>query len=470
MRVHFFLPTVVTLVCIGCGAGTASSPADAGSAGTDAGRDGSQLADGGTTPSTDGNRDDVSSGAPDGPAPELDGSGTDGTALSDAPSSGATCTSPRPQLAASDAADDTVLAYLAQSGYLSAGLTKDGWDPTAGVGDVTTFTANYTVASGGTYPTVQSGINAAVAAGGTTRLFVLVTPGTYTETVCVPATAPPITLYSTNADATQTVIVNSNYSGEAKDAGVVANGCTPNATAATFGTAGSATFSAFAKGFQAKNITFSNDVTAAMLGTTSGTQAVALMTEADQVVLENVRVLGHQDTLYLETSSPGTVVRTYIKNSYVAGDVDFIFGGATSVLDGCQIQFVSDRRSNGQILAPDTASLNPFGILVNNGTFTADTATTAGSVGLGRAWDRSCVDVPTYVSSCIPAGDYPNGQALVRNSTLGAQIAADPWFAAATTKRAFCNTPWDCLDDAGARECPANRLFEYENTGPGSVQ
>jgi pectinesterase len=299
---------------------------------------------------------------------------------------------------------------------------------------------------------------------------VLVSPGTYAEADCVPTNAPPITLYGANGDAsTQPVIAFGNFNGEIKTAGASANPCTPNASETTYGTAGSATFSAFAKGFQAENITFSNDVTAATLGTTAGTQAVALMTEADQVVLENVRVLGHQDTLYLETSSAGTVVRTYIKNSYIAGDVDFIFGGATSVLDGCQIQFVSDRRSTGQVISPDTASLNPYGILVINGNFTEDATTGAGSVGLGRAWDRSCVDVPTYISTCLPTGDYPNGQAVVRNSTLGAQISADPWLAAATTKRAFCNTPWDCLDDAGAVECPANRLFEYQNTGPGSA-
>ena len=142
-----------------------------------------------------------------------------------------------------------------------------------------------------------------MAQGGTDRIYVAVAPGTYREVVCVPTTAPPITLYSTNSDATQTVIAFDNYNGEAKDAGVTANACTPNGSATTFGTAGSATFSAFAAGFQAKNVTFQNDVTTAMLGSTSGTQAVALMTQADQIVLENVRVLGHQDSLYLETPS-----------------------------------------------------------------------------------------------------------------------------------------------------------------------
>jgi pectinesterase len=430
--------------------------------GLDTGVDASRGIDGGSDASSD-------MGVSDGSQPGLDGGGTDGTMSSEA--APATCTSPRPQLTDTQATTETVLAYLAQAGFSSAGLVTDNWDPTPGVGDVSGFAPMYTVAAGGAYPTVQSAIDAAVAGadGGTNRVYVLVTPGTYTEVVCVPSNAPPITLYGANGDAsTQPVIVSGNYNGEAKTAGASANPCTTNASATTYGTAGSATFSAFAKGFQAENLTFSNNVTSATLGSTAGTQAVALMTQADQVILENVRVIGHQDTLYLETPSAGTVVRTYIKNSFIAGDVDFIFGGATSVLDGCEIQFVSDRRLTGQVLSPDTASLNPYGILVINGNLTADSTSITNAVGLGRAWDRSCVDVPTYVSSCVAAGDYPNGQAVVRNSTLGAQIATDPWLAAATTKRAFCSTAWDCLDDAGAVECPANRMYEYQNSGPGS--
>jgi pectinesterase len=346
-------------------------------------------------------------------------------------------------------------------------LTKDNWDPTSGLGDVTAFVANYRVApTGGTHSTVQAAVDAAMADGGSGRVYIAVSPGTYLETVCVPAGAPPLTLYGTGSDPTQTTIAFGNFNGESPDAASSVNRCTAS-SASTLGTAGSTTFAAFANEFQAKNITFANNVTAATLGATSGSQAVALMTQADRIVLDAVRILGHQDTLYLETPGAGTVVRVYVKNSIISGDVDFIFGGATFVLDGCQIQFVSDRKSTGQVLAPDTDSRNPFGALVNNGTFTADANTAAGSVGLGRSWDRSCVDLPTYVSTCVASGNYPNGQAVVRNSTLGAHIASAPWFAAATTKRPYCETAWQCEPDGGT--CPANRLFEYKNTGPGSA-
>jgi pectinesterase len=330
----------------------------------------------------------------------------------------------------------------------------------------------------GTHTTVQAAIDAAVAQGGTARIYIRVLPGTYREVVCIPTTAPPITLYSTNSDASKTVITFGNYNGEAKSAGSPANACTQNANAVTFGTAGSASFSAFANGFQAKNITIANDVTPATLTADAGngTQAVALMTEGDQIILENVRVLGHQDTLYVETPNSDTVVRAYIKNSYVEGDVDFIFGGATFVLDGTQVQFVSDRRAKGNALSPSTDSRNPYGILAINGSFGADANTMAGAIGLGRAWDRSCgANSSTYLSTCVAAGHFPNGQAVVRNSTLDAHIGMTAWAPSATTARPFCNTDWVCVPaaDGGAPDasgtCPANRLYEYQNMGPGAA-
>src|ERR1700722_19409237 len=180
-----------------------------------------------------------SAGPSDGGGPSPDASsGVDGATSSDAadePVVGGDAgplplvcpdTDTRPQLTDTQAATATVLSYLAHYGVLTSGLATDSWDPTAGVGDVSTFVPGYTVAATGTpYTTVQSAVDAAVAGGGTNRVYIAVSPGTYREVVCVPTTAPPITLYSTNADATQTVIVFDNYNGETKTAGVAANAC-----------------------------------------------------------------------------------------------------------------------------------------------------------------------------------------------------------------------------------------------------
>ena len=156
----------------------------------------------------------------------------------------------------------------------------------------------------------------------------------------------------------------------------------------TFGTSGSATFGAFARDFQAKNLTIANDFDE---GTnTSNVQAVALMTQADKLIFENVRFLGNQDTLYVKTGNADQVARAYFKGCYVEGDVDFIFGRATFVLDACEIKYLTARRgsSGGQILSPSTDVRNPYGILVINSMFTAETGTPAGLIGLGRAWDE----------------------------------------------------------------------------------
>jgi pectinesterase len=351
------------------------------------------------------------------------------------------------------------LKYLARAGDDVSAPVTDNWDPTAGIGDVAGFTAAHTVAAtGGTQTTVQAAIDAAVAAGGTSRIYIRVSPGIYREVVCVPTVAPPITLFSTTADASQTVIVNNNYSGKPKAAGVPANPCNPNLSGTTYGTSGSATFAVFSKDFQAKNITISNDTDETGV---TGAQAVALMTQADKLIFENVRFLGNQDTLYVKSPSTSAVSRAYFKGCYVEGDVDFIFGRATFVLDGCEIRYLAARQGGGSTpLSPSTDARNPYGLLVINSQFTADAATPVASVYLGRAWDESQVDVATYTMN-VATGVYPNGQALVRDSVLGAHIrAADPWRAAATTSRPFSSTP---------TTLPANRLYEYNNSGPGSA-
>jgi pectinesterase len=389
----------------------------------------------------------------------VDASLPPGTLADAAPLAGLAGTAGRPMLTAAQAADYGILQYLAKAGSLVTGLVEDDWNPTAGVGDVSTFTPNFVVQAGTAFPTVQSAIDAAT---GTSRVFIEVMPGTYNEVDCVLATKPPITLYSPNADATQTVIVFDNFAGETKAVGARANTCVGNTTATTFGTSGSATFTSLENGFEAKNITISNDTSLATLAATTGTQAVALFVSGDKVILDNVRALGHQDTLLVDSPSADTVVRAYITGMFVTGDVDYVFGAATFVMNDTNFEFVSDRRTTGTVFAPDTNDRNPYGILAINSQFTADSAALNGTVGLGRAWDANCTDVPTYVDTCVASGSYPNGQTVVRNSTLGAHISLTaPWKAAATTSRPFSDVSDTC---ATGITCPPNRLYEFTDT------
>jgi pectinesterase len=307
---------------------------------------------------------------------------------------------------------------------------------------------------------VQAAIDKAVKDGGTERIAIEIADGTYREVVCVPSNAPPITLYSKNADASATRIVFDNYAGKAKDAQTPANPCAPQIGQTVYGTSGSPTFAAWSNGFQAKNLTFENDTDETSLS--GSVQAVALATQGDQQIYENVRLLGNQDTFFVKTSSVEVIARVYVTKSFIQGDTDFVFGRGTLVVDSSEIHFISSRQgSKGYAIVPSTDARNPYGILVSKCQFTADDATMAGQVNLGRAWDESGKDLATYAMQAA-TGIYPNGQAVVRDSMLGAHIrAADPWAEAATTKRPFSSVPGTY---------PANRLYELANTGPGAAK
>jgi len=293
-------------------------------------------------------------------------------------------------------------------------------------------------------------------------------PGTYREMICIKA-GPPITLYSTSTDASQTVIVNNANAGRMYvDATTTPqwNTCAatnPPAAAANYGTSGSAAVAIYVKDFQAKNLTFQNDFDET--GMSNNLQAVALMTQADKLVFENVRVLGNQDTLYVKSNNVDNVYRAYFKGCYVEGDVDFIFGRGVMVLDGCTINYTSARRgptNGGNVISPSTDARNLYGTLIINSMFTADSATNAGTVKLGRAWDEGGSSGAAMWPATAGATNYPNGQAVIRQSMLGAHInGTAPWDNAASTNRPYSST--------ATANYPANRLFEYMNTGAGAA-
>jgi len=340
--------------------------------------------------------------------------GATGTGGTTATCTAIASTATRPQLTSADAASYTIAKYLAGS---------DAWDPTAGLGNASSFSPSFTVAAdgSGTHTTVQAALTAANS--GTTRRYVLVKPGTYRETVSISGSAP-ITLYGADTDATRVVIVNNKSAG---DAG---------------GTGQSSTFTVKSNGFQIMNVTISNDFATPASG--SNLQAVALYTTGDKIVLQNVRMHGFQDTLFIDTAA-ATTSRVYIKSSFIEGDTDFIFGGSSAVLDGCTINYLSSRKGTGggACLAPSTRVANNYGFLVINSNWTADATAPANKVSLVRSWDEGGI-TPT-----------PNGQAVVRQSTLGAHIRkTDPWAAAATSSRPF--------------DATMNRFFEYCNSGPGA--
>lgn len=409
-------------VAVGGNTGTKSSTA---SMGGTAGSAGSGAASGGTTPVAMCEGD-----------PNVVGSAT------------------RPQLTSAAATKYTALKYLASAGTIAA-LVEDSWNPLDGLGDPSLFRPTYTVAADGTgtHLSIQAALNDVAndsmdtGATDTSRIYILVKPGTYREFVCVNVPRP-VTLYGTSVDASLIQIVFDNHAGAAADAGV--NPCTtPAGTSA--GPAGSATFAVTSNNMELKNLTIANDFDEGSNPWASGLQAVALMTAGDRIVLENVRLFGNLCTALFDSPDPAVLSRVYVRNSYIAGDMQFITGRATLVIDNTEIHYLTSRldTSLGSIMAASTAAQNPFGILVFNSRFKVDTTTNSNWFLLGRSWDQGVTD---YV-----AGTSPNRQIVVRDCWMDTHIRmANPWGNALETVRQY--------------DCHGNRLYEYANIGPGSAQ
>ncbi|MFE5816863.1 pectinesterase family protein [Streptomyces sp. NPDC056479] len=322
-------------------------------------------------------------------------------------------------------------AYYSYSLDAAAGvpaLLKSGAGPRSSIGTTVAAKAaatTLTVAKDGSgqYTTVQAAVDA-VPASNASRVVIAVKPGTYRETVKVPANKPHITLQGTGGSRRDTAIVYNNAAG------------TPKPGGGTYGTSGSATVAVEADDFQARNLTISNDFDEKANQSLSGHQAVALRTAADKVFLDGVIVDGDQDTLLLDTAAKDRLGRVYVANSYVMGNVDFIFGRASAVIDRSVITLKKrwDGSSLGYVTAPSTPA-DRKGILIANSAVSGDVS--ASSFFLGRPWHAG--------------GDAAlDPQTTVRNTTLGAAVKATPW------------------SDMSGFSWKDDRFAEYRNSGPGA--
>ncbi|MEU2439080.1 pectinesterase family protein [Streptomyces rubradiris] len=308
-------------------------------------------------------------------------------------------------------------------------MVKSGAGPRSSLG-TTTSTAKaaattLTVAKDGSgqYTTVQAAVNA-VPANNASRVVIAVKPGTYRETVKIPSNKPHVTIQGTGASRKDTVIVYNNASGTPKPDG-----------SGTYGTGGSATVAVEADDFQARNLSITNDFDEAAHQDIAQ-QAVALRTASDKVFLDGVIVSGDQDTLLLDTASKDRLGRVYMTNSYVIGNVDFIFGRATAVIDKSVITLKKrwNGTSAGYVTAPSTAA-NRKGILIANSTVSGDVSDR--TFYLGRPWHAG--------------GDATlDPQTTVRNTSLSAAIKTTPW------------------TDMSGFSWKDDRFAEYKNTGAGA--
>lgn len=152
-------------------------------------------------------------------------------------------------------------------------------------------------------------------------------------------------------------------------------------------------------------------------------QALAVYADGDRLVFENCRFEGHQDTLFTaplpkkekqaggfkgpKEFAPRRVGRQLYKDCYIAGNVDFIFGGATAYFENCEI-FMRDRKADvkGYVTAPSTFEGQEYGYVFQRCRFTSECPRE--SCYLGRPWR-----------------DY--AKCVILNSEIGAHIRKEGW-------------------------------------------
>ena len=239
------------------------------------------------------------------------------------------------------------------------------------------YKADLTVApdSSGDVKTVGEAINK-VPENNKKRFTILIKKGVYDEQIRIPANKPYISFIGESAENTKLTFNISN-----KVAG---------STSAAYA------FYVGGHDFYAENITFENSFDYNANAGKGGSQAVAVLIEADRSVFKNCRFLGWQDTLYAKNG------RQYFENCYVEGNVDFIFGQATAVFENCEIHSKGD----GYIAAPMRfAADETSGFVFDNSKLTG--ANTKDGVFLGRPWRAFGRTV--YLNTTMDAHIKPEG-------------------------------------------------------------
>lgn len=270
----------------------------------------------------------------------------------------------------------------------------------------------------GDFTSVQAAIDA-VPSYAEERTVIYVKNGVYKEKITVPS-GKLISLIG--EDPEKTILTYDDYAQKLGPGGT------------EIGTSGSYSFQVLANDFYAENITFEN---AAGWGDGVG-QAVALFVQADRAVFYNVRILGHQDTLYAN----GDGRRQYYKDCYIEGTVDFIFGSATAVFDSCHIHSV-DR---GYVTAASTPANAAYGYVFLDSRLTGSGT---GNVYLGRPWRpyANVIFVNTWMDRHIRPEGWHNWNDPSREQTsryaeygsTGPGAAADrrvPWAYAGSAEEA----------------------------------
>ena len=253
----------------------------------------------------------------------------------------------------------------------------------------------------GHFRTVQSAIDS-VPDNNTEPRVIVIKPGTYKEHLVINERKTLLTLRGEDKDAGKTILTFNRHLGMDDPAEPGKQVETNDIESVLIQP----------DNFTAENITFEN--TAGDVG-----QAPAMRAMGDKQIFRNCRFLGWQDTLCVNGK------RTYFRDCYIEGRVDFIFGIATAVFENCHLQ----SKKGGYVAAAGTKPETPFGLVFLNCKLTG----WGGRAYLGRPWQKGAA---TAFIGC----------------QLGDHLRPEGW-----------------SEIPGFDNHKSARYVEYKNTGPGAA-
>ena len=266
-----------------------------------------------------------------------------------------------------------------------------------------------------------------------------------------------------------------------------------------------------AENFTISGVTISNYwndrtkyIESGMFGATDGKnasehRALAILIQADKFIMDDCNILGMQDTIELFAG------RQLIKNTYICGTTDFIFGSNnTTLFQGCTIEVKAseDNKTGGYITAfkgysKGEADAVTIGVIFNECTFKAEAGVPDESVAIARPWGiYSFVGVMnSELGKCIAKGTTVNTQknqyTAVDTTVVTAPVAGTTYYVADGNNYVVANvTEWAAdtvyytktatasryyngltknAFDLNIEHLPTVKFFEYNNTGAGAM-